>query len=63
MIFLKKIFTKWCYKKGYKVRYSQKKLYLMCPWYIKPFSFLFSRSVFEEENKKYNKYGYCNYEK
>lgn len=54
---IKKAFTKWYYKKRYPVKYNKKRVFLFCPWYVKMFSFLFSISEFEEENKKYNEYG------
>jgi hypothetical protein len=49
---LRKKFTKWYFKKGYTFGYddfSPSSAVWNCPWYIKPFLFLFSPSVYQME--------------
>lgn len=46
---LRKKFTKWYVKKGYTFGYtdfSPSSVVWNCPWYVKPFLFLFSPSVY-----------------
>ena len=49
---LRKKFTKWYVKKGYTFGYddfSPSSAVWNCPWYVKPFLFLFSPSVYQME--------------
>lgn len=47
---LKKRFTKWYYKKGYKFGYNNpifpESAYWKCPWYVKPLLIFFSPSYY-----------------
>lgn len=49
---LRKKFTKWYVKKGYTFGYDDFSLSSAvwnCPWYVKPFLFLFSPSIYDVE--------------
>ena len=45
---LRKRFTKWYAKKGYGYVYLYRP-YFSCPWYVQPFTILFSPSVYMYE--------------
>ena len=48
---LRRKFTKWYYRKGYKATYlyTTDNYVFSCPWYVKPLLFLFSPSIYNRE--------------
>ena len=55
---LRRKFTKWYYRKGYKATYlyTVDNYVFSCPWYVKPLLFLFSPSIYNREiGKKFTR--------